>query len=391
MLRVGLLINPVAGLGGPTALRGSDGAAVQRQARVRGGEARGLQRARRLLTALAEAQVLTELQFLTWGGAMGAAVFDDFPGVPVELLGEPAEPSSAADTRAAALTLRDAGAELLVLCGGDGTARDVYDAIGASLPVLGVPCGVKMHSGVFAATPESAADLLLRLVHGGLVSAVLRDVRDLDEARLRAGEINTRFYGELAVLEPGGYLQHTKSGGRENEALALEEIVAEVVELMGRDGVYVLAPGSTLAAVKAALGLDGTLLGVDVWQVSDGAGRQIGRDVDAAWLEARLPDEITLVLSFTREQGFLLGRGNQQLSPTVLRRVPAGRLWILGTRSKLATLDGRPLLVDTDDPALDRALAGLHEIITGYQDRLWYRVGTAAGEGPESAPGAPGR
>lgn len=378
MLTVGLLINPVAGLGGSTALRGSDGEAVQEQARARGGEPRGLKRARRLLAALNEApgEPLGRLRFLTWGGAMGAAAFDDLSGV--EVLGHGSEPSSAADTREAARALRDAGVDLLIMCGGDGTARDVYDALGTSLPVLGVPCGVKMHSGVFAATPEAAAELLLRLLDGGLVSAVSRDVRDLDEERLRAGEINTRFYGELAVPEPGGYLQHTKSGGRENEALALEEIVAELRELAAQDGVYVLAPGSTLAAVKTALGLTPTLLGIDVWQVSGGVGRQIGRDVDGAWLEANLPDEITLVLSFTREQGFLLGRGNQQLTPAVLRRVPAGRLWILGTRSKLATLHGRPLLVDSDDAALDRTLSGLHEIITGYQDRLWYRVATDA-------------
>ena len=154
----------------------------------------------------------------------------------------------------------------------------------------------------------------------------------------------------------------------------LEEIVAETVERIDAEpGIYLLGPGSSLAAVKSALGMTPTLIGVDVL---DG-NRQVGRDVDAAWLEdylARTDRPVTLVMSFTRGQGFLLGRGNQQLTPGVLRRVGRNRLWVLGTRTKLLTLEGRPLLVDTDDPALDEELAGLVEVITGYQDSLYYRV-----------------
>ncbi len=133
---------------------------------------------------------------------------------------------------------------------------------------------------------------------------------------------------------------------------------------------FVLGPGSTVAAIKDELGMKTTLLGVDVYR--DGA--QIGEDVDAAWLEQHLQSPFSLVVSFTRGQGFLLGRGNQQFSPAFLRRLDRANLIVPGSRSKLLSLDGRPLLIDTDDAELDRAFAGLVEITSGYEDRLLYRV-----------------
>ena len=371
MLTFGLLINPVAGIGGRAALKGSDGADIQAEARSRGGTARGRDRALRALAAAGPAA--RRVRWLTWGGGMGAEALHD-AGLSAEVLGRPADVPGADDTRRAAAAMRDAGADLLVFCGGDGTARDLLDVLGQSLPVLGIPSGVKMHSGVFATTPEAAGGILRALIEGGLVRAGVAEVRDLDEAALREGQVRPRFYGELAVPEQGGFLQHTKEGGRESEDLALEEIVAETVErIQSEPGIYLLGPGSSLAAVKSALGMTPTLIGVDVL---DG-DRQVGRDVDAVWLEEyldRTDRPATLVMSFTRGQGFLLGRGNQQLTPSVLRRVGRNRLWVLGTRTKLLTLEGRPLLVDTDEPALDADLAGLVEVITGYQDSLYYRI-----------------
>jgi predicted polyphosphate/ATP-dependent NAD kinase len=371
VLSFGLLINPVAGMGGRVALKGSDGVDIQARARSLGGEPRGAARARQALAAAGAAA--ERVRWLTWGGTMGADVLQAV-GLEAAVLGQPGDPPGAEDTRAAARALAEAGVDLVVFAGGDGTARDLLEAIDRRVPVLGVPAGVKMHSGVFAATPAAAGRVLEALVQGGLVRAAVAEVRDLDEAGLREGAVRPAFYGELAVPEIGGFLQHTKEGGRESEALALEEIVAEIGERVAeRRGVYVLGPGSSLAAVKRALGLEPTLVGVDV--LAD--GRQVGRDVDAAWLEAFLADAVdpaVLVLSFTRHQGFLLGRGNQQLTPAVLRRIGRDHVWVVGTRTKLLTLAGRPLLLDTDDPELDRAWSGLIEIITGYQDSLWYRL-----------------
>ncbi|TNF90494.1 MAG: ATP-NAD kinase [Gammaproteobacteria bacterium] len=362
----GLLVNPVAGIGGSVALKGSDGAQVQQEALARGGKPRGLDRATRALRGAVRA---ADVRWLTWGGDMGGRLLESL-GLPCEVLGAAASDSTAADTREAARKLESAGADLLLFAGGDGTARDLLEAVDGSLPVLGIPAGVKMHSGVFATTPERAGALIDRLVEGGLVSLVAREVRDLDETAIREGEIRPRYFGELLVPEPGGYLQHTKERGVESEPLAVNEIVAEVVErLSDETAPVVLGPGGTLGEIKRALGFEGSLLGFDVWR----AGQVVARDVDAAWLEAELA-EARLILSFTRGQGFLIGRGNQQLAPDFLRRIGRQSLWVVGTRTKLTSLEGRPLLMDTDDPALDQAWSGLIEVITGYQDTMLYRL-----------------
>jgi predicted polyphosphate/ATP-dependent NAD kinase len=375
MLKVGLLVNPVAGIGGALALKGSDDMALHAAARAGGLSGRGVARARRAIVAAGEAAA--RIRWYCWGGVMGETVLAD-SCLPHIVLGRPSGATGAADTVAAARALVAAGVDLLAFSGGDGTARDVLAAIGRDLPVLGIPAGVKMHSGVFATTPESAGAVLAALVSGGLVRSTFADVRDLDEAALRVGEVRPRYFGELLVPELGGFLQHTKESGRENEVLALEEIVAELVErIRERGGLCILGPGSTVAAIKRALGMDPTLIGIDV--LEDGA--QVGTDVTSAWLEDRLRARASagaqpgvLVLSFTRQQGFLLGRGNLQLSPTVLRLVGRDQIWIAGTRSKLLSLAGRALLIDTDDPELDQAWSGLCEVVTGYDDRMWYRV-----------------
>ena len=382
MLTFGLIINPVAGIGGSVALKGSDGVAVQNQARARGGLPRGGERARRMLASLGE--LAKQVRWVTWGGAMGAEVLEAF-GIESQVLGDPAGKTTAADTQAGARALAEAGVDLLVFCGGDGTARDILQAVHQTVPVLGIPAGVKMHSGVFATTPESAARILKALLAGGLVRAALGEVRDLDEEALRQGIVRPRYFGELAVPEAGGFLQHTKESGRESEPLALQEIVAEVVERLSQhSGLVVLGPGGSLAAIKRALEIEPTLIGFDVLE----DGKQVGRDVDGDWLENRLTklsacgsparEGPLLILSFTRNQGFLIGRGNQQLTPAVLRLVPRQNLWVVGTRSKLLSLEGRPLLIDTDDAALDAAWSGLVQIITGYDDRLWYRLNSHA-------------
>lgn len=365
-LKVGLLINPVAGLGGTVALKGSDGEDIQAAAIARGARPRAPDRTLRLLRSLEQAHAI---RWFTWGGAMGAEALAA-AGFPGEVLGQPSVPSSAEDTRTAARALVGAGIDLLVFAGGDGTARDLLETVDQELPVLGIPGGVKMHSGVFATTPERAAGLLDALVTGGLVSAVTREVRDLDESALHRGEIRPRYFGDMKVLEPGGFLQHTKERGVENEALAVTEIVAEMVEALdGETRAVVLGPGSTLGEIKRALGFEGSVLGFDVWR----AGSLLARDVDGRWLEAEL-DAAIIVLSFTRGQGFLIGRGNQQLTPAFLRRVGREALRVVGTRTKLKSLEGRALLIDTDDPQLDRSWAGLIEVITGYRDRLFYRL-----------------
>ncbi|MEM7220524.1 MAG: NAD(+)/NADH kinase [Pseudomonadota bacterium] len=376
-MRLGLVINPRAGIGGPAGLKGSDGAAIQDVAASAGYAPPAPARALAFVAALLDGAdlapgALTIVVPLgpTGTDALGAEV--DRPYA-VQALPAPAEPTSAETTRSLAAALVERGVDLIVFVGGDGTARDVLDGCaGVRVPVVGVPAGVKMHSGVFATSPRRAAELVQRLLTGGLVGAIAAEVRDIDEAALRAGRVGAVTYGELLVPQLGGYLQHTKSGGREVEDLVLLEIAADLeASLAEHPGPVAIGPGSTCFAVKERLG-GSTLLGFDVVH----RGELLVGDASRAQLDA-LRGDVRLVLSFSRGQGFLLGRGNQQLSPTLLRRVGMRGTIIVSSRSKLATLEGRPLLVDSGEPGLDAELAGIAEIVSGFEDRLLHRVAAA--------------
>jgi len=370
-LRLGIIVNPIAGIGGPAALKGSDGKAIQDAALARGVLPQAGSRMRLALQSLSAAQGREQLTIVTWGGAMGADALAGL-GLAVHVLGEPAVPSSARDTRIAVYAMQTAGIDVLMFAGGDGTARDLAETVPSTLPVIGVPAGVKMHSGVFAVTPRDAGELLERILTGGLVAVEMAEVRDVDEAALREGRVATRYYGELCVPRLGGYLQHVKSGGREVEELVLAEIAHAVAErLAGHRGLVILGPGSTLLAIKSHLGISGTLLGVDLMR----DGEMVGLDVDAAELTRRVRPDSVLLITFTRQQGFLIGRGNQQLTPDILRTIVRSNIWVVGSRTKLKSLEGRPLLVDSGAADVDERLAGVIEIISGYEDVLLYRVG----------------
>ncbi len=368
-LRIGLIVNPVAGSGGPLARKGSDAlATVEAEVATRQGRAKA--RVQRALTALRDAGIA--LRFYGFDGAMAADVLHE-ANFDCEVIGAAADaPSTAQDTRRAVDRLLERDLDLLLFGGGDGTARDICTALGESkLPVLGIPAGVKMHSGVFAVSPEAVAEIVIALAQGDLVDIGPAEVRDIDETAFREGKVVSRHFGELLVPRIGGFLQHTKEGGREVEALAVADIAAEVVAEMDADALYIIGPGSTTAAIMAELGLANTLLGVDVVC----GGELVASDVDAATL-LRLLDqhggETRLIITAIGGQGHVLGRGNQQLSPAVLTRIGRDNIVVVATKTKLTELEGRPLLVDTNDAELDARFAGLIEVITGYRDRVLY-------------------
>lgn len=375
-LHIGLLINPLAGLGGSLALKGSDGEELREIAASL--EPRRRRRAtgrveRALAPLLADR---SPIRFSCWVGEMGESALQDL-GITCQVLGRSdGSLTSADDTRLAARGLLDAGVDILVFAGGDGTARDIFDVIGDSLPVLGIPAGVKMHSGVFAVSPEAAGELLVELARGGLVGLMAREVRDIDEEAFRHDVVRSRFYGEMLVPGEGRYLQHTKVGGRESQELVAADIAAWLVETMEEGRTYLIGPGSTTAAIMEELGLPNTLLGVDVVRDST----LLVSDADeTALLEVLSGAEgkATLVVTVIGGQGHVFGRGNQQFSPSVIRAVGAGNITIVAAKSKISALQGRPLLVDTNDPLLDQELIGYHRVVTGYDDQILYRIATS--------------
>ncbi|MFC6836285.1 ATP-NAD kinase family protein [Halomarina ordinaria] len=351
MRRIGFLLNPVAGMGGRVGLKGTDGKVEE--ARALGAEPRAPDRASEALAALADHDPTVDL--LAYGDPMGASQVRS-AGFDPTVVGHPAgEETGAEDTRAAVRAFLDHGVDLVLFVGGDGTAVDVAEVLeagGVETPMLGVPAGVKVYSSVFAVTPRAA----------GRIAATYertadREVNDIDEDEYREGEVHTELKAVVRVPVAEEVQSSKQLGGGSVESLA-----AGVAEEADPDVTYALGPGSTVGAVKRELGFEGSPLGVDVWRdgevlVRDGSEREI---LDA------LGESNVVVVSPIGGQGFVFGRGNQQLSPTVLRR---SEVLVVASRAKLDDIG--VLRVDTGDPDLDEELRGWRRVRTGrFEHRL---------------------
>ncbi len=365
---LGLVVNPVAGVGGPAGLAGSDGADVQAAAAHRGATPRAGERAALALGALSPGTVV-----LTAAGAMGAdaVVAAGLEPRVVYVPGAAGEGgTTAADTTAAVRALVEAGATLVLFAGGDGTARDVVAAGMPHVAAFGVPAGVKMYSPVFAVSPRAAGAVAAAWLDGGL-PVQPREVLDVDEAALRRARVEPQLHGQLTVPYRAGRTQARKAATPASEHAAIVAAARGAASALRPDIRYLLGPGGTMAELAAALGVEKTPLGVDV--VLD------GRVVRRAASESELLDEVSrgpakAVVSIIGGQGFLLGRGNQQLSSRVLRALGPDPLIVIAPESKLIELQGRPLLVDTGDPATDASLAGFVRVVTGRAASSLYPV-----------------
>lgn len=364
-LRVGLLINPVAGLGGALALKGSDQLPVRT---LTAKESRAYLRAYETLKLLQP--YVSQLNFFCPSGLMGADAVQS-AGFMHQIIYQADIISTADDTKKAVCALQEQQLDLLLFVGGDGTARDLCQT-GISIPVLGIPAGVKMHSGVFAVNPEDAAQLVEKLLSGGGVALEAAEVRDLDEQALQQGKVKTQFYGELQVPVDTRLMQQMKCASPDSDELVQTEIAAWVSENLEQDVLYLFGVGSTCAAIMQQLGHEHTLLGFDAVLNGD----LLARDVNAEQILALVQQHKTrIILTATGGQGVLIGRGNQQLSPETLRLVGREALWVVATPNKLKALDGRALRLDTGDSALNREWQGLVTVTTGYEQQQLYYLG----------------
>ena len=381
-MKVGLVINPVAGLGGKTAHFGSDNIQITDRASVLGVEHLSHKRGMMFLNSLTS--ILTNEEWHCIDLVLSALPKDisdeNWRGfVAQENVKELAWPQAEGGHATTQLCQQmiSFNVDLLVFVGGDGTARDVLAAVGQQIPVLGVPAGVKMHSGVFAVTPVAAAKVLAQMIRGELVSRVEQDVRDFDNTSsgTETTHISVKTFGHMLVPESGQFMQHTKVGGIESEALVVQEVCAHIVEQFGVDypGKLVFGPGSTVLAIKQAFGLQqGTLRGFDCFA----DGNFVHLNADFKVLESFVDEHTWLVMSFTRQQGFLLGRGNQQLTTKVLTTVGKEQTLIVGSRSKLSGLNGRPLLIDVESDHVRDQFCGVGNVVCGYEDILLHRIAT---------------
>jgi predicted polyphosphate/ATP-dependent NAD kinase len=369
MPRLGFIINPIAGMGGRVGLKGTDG--VVAQARQRGATPIANGRALEMLRELARlrdgAPAGPAIEWLTADGEMGNEALRAVGFDRAEIVHRTAAEPSARDTVGAVEAFLGRHVDLVLFCGGDGTARDVCALTGETTPVLGVPAGVKMYSGVFGVTPVHTAEILWRWLRGEIGLAPV-DIVDLDEDKYRRDEWAVRLYlTARAPFEPT-LVQSAKAlvAGRDEDAV--KDDIAEQLrdEIAARpDALFLLGPGSTVQAVARALHVDKTLLGMDA--VVD--GKLVGADLAEREILALIDrhPECRLVLSPIGAQGFVLGRGNQQLSPAVIRRIGAANILVLSTPAKLSRT---PVLrFDTGDASLDSDMISrkFFEVIVGYR------------------------
>ena len=370
MFRIGLVVNPFAGIGGAVGLKGSDGAETRELALAKGAQQRASERVATALSLLSDYQ--DHIEWVTAAGAMGADTLKTL-GVAPHVVYQPSSgQTEARDTQAAVQMMLGADIDLLVFAGGDGTARDVCSVVADAIAVVGIPAGVKIHSGVYAVSPKAAGKVLQLLVSGQLTTVRHADVMDIDEDAFRQGTVRARRYGEMLVPQQLEYMQAVKMGGRESDELVLTDIADDIIERMDDDVLYIMGSGTTVAAVMERLGLDNTLLGVDAIM----NGTLVGSDLTASELEAMLDEnaQAVLVLTVIGGQGHVFGRGNQQLSASLIRRVNRQDIWLVATKTKLQQLAGRPLRVDTGDDQLDRELSGFIQVTTGYHDRTMVAI-----------------
>jgi predicted polyphosphate/ATP-dependent NAD kinase len=367
---LGLIVNPIAGMGGRVGLKGTDGPGTADRARELGATPLSPARARIALGVIAE-RLAGRIEVVAPAGVMGEDVARGAGFAPRVVGRCGGGKTTAGDTDAAARAMAEIGIDLLLFAGGDGTARNVCAAVGTRLPALGIPTGVKMHSAVYATHPRTAGELAARHLTGPPLPCREAEVMDIDEEAFRAGRVSARLYGALLVPQDRRLVQGLKSGSL-GDTTDLGGIAAEIVGRMGDGALWVVGPGTTTRAIAERLGAPKTLLGVDLYC----RGELVAADVT----EAQILDHLDgtparIVVTPIGGQGYLFGRGNQQLSGAVIRRVGKAHVVVVATAAKLAALRGEAFLVDTGDAEVDGLLAGYVRVVTGFGVETVYRVG----------------
>ncbi len=369
MLSVGFLVNPIAGMGGSVGLKGTDGDLVI-EAVKRGAKPVSPDRARRFLRALRRHG--HDIRVVAANGVMGCDYLEEmrYPNYSCIMVPERRE-TTREDTVEAARIFIEEEVDVIVFVGGDGTARDVASAVDRKVPILGIPSGVKMYSGVFASSPEAAAAVIARFAESRNVDVT--EVADADEEAIAKGVLKVRVFTYVLVPDAPGLVVPSKEfgghGGESEEKKAIAEYF--VSELMRKDTLYLLGPGSTVKAITDLLGQPKTLLGFDAMLNGEIIEMDLG-EKEILGLLGRYRNAVAVITVIGR-QGYLIGRGNQQLTPRVLRYI-GGKRGILPIAAPTKLRGLKYVLVDTGDPELDKEMSGYYRFVTGFREETIVRV-----------------
>lgn len=349
-------------------LKGTDGTEILQRARELGAEPEAPKKAIKALEILTPLR--DKLRIITCPGDMGEneAVAAGF--VPT-VIGDRKDDTGPEDTEQAARHMLNLGVDLLLFAGGDGTARNIYNAIGAKMPALGIPAGVKIHSAVYANHPRSAGEVALKYLQGELETLREAEVMDIDEEAFRQGQVTAELYGYLQVPYERQLVQSLKAGRTEGEEAALDAVADRIIDEMELDVLYIIGPGTSTRPIMDKLDLPNTLLGVDLIKnrrlvASDVSEQEILRHLDG--------QQAKIIVTVIGGQGYIFGRGNQQLSAKVIQKVGKKNIRIIATKNKIVSLRGQPLLVDTGDDEVNAEFNDYMRVVTSYNEEMMYKV-----------------
>ena len=362
MKLIGFIVNPIAGLGGSVGLKGTDGE-LYKLAIEMGAKPTIVNIVKQFLKNLENKK---EIKFLTAPAQMGGDYLSE-SGIKYEVIGEIGDETNANDTKKIANLLIEKNVNCIVLFGGDGTVRDIFDIVGSGIPIIAVPSGVKMFSAVFAVNPRAAAKILDSLILDK-IDYEEREILDIDENSYRKGILESKLYGFLKVPKVANLIQASKDNSRigSSNTLLKREIAQYIIENMDKDVIYLLGPGTTVKTICDELKLPKTLLGVDaIYQ-----DQILGQDLNERQILElmRESNRFCIIVSPIGRQGFIFGRGNKQFTPRILRDVGLNNIIIIATRDKLKEITS--LKVDTGEKELDESFERFFRVIIGYKEEL---------------------
>jgi len=370
MKKIGFILNPIAGIGGKVGLKGSDGLDTLAKALALGAKPESSNKAKVALQIVSDSG--EEVEIITYPGEMGEDVALEC-GLKVSVVGSIDKGRTTADdTMHAAQDFKEAGADIILFAGGDGTARNVMDAVGLSIPAIGIPAGCKIHSAVYAINPKTAGELIVQYLKGKIKDNREAEVMDINEDLFRQNILEAKLYGYLNIPNERKMVQNLKSGRGYSEKGSIEMLSNYIAENLIENTLYIMGPGSTMRSVMEKLNLDNTLLGVDLVYNRE----IIKNDVTEHDILDALEKYNTakIIVTVIGGQGYIFGRGNQQISADVISMVGRQNIIITASKDKMISLMGCKLYIDTGVESVNKDLCGYYKVITGYEDYVMFEA-----------------
>lgn len=367
--KLGFIINPISGMGGSVALKGTDGKDILKKAIELGASPNAINRTKELLNELES--IKSKLKFITCPGIMGEFVLNELnfehETITHEIFtkAENIYETTANHTKISAEIMKKIkDLKIIIFIGGDGTARDILSAVGKVKPCLGIPAGVKIYSSVFSLNPRIASSIIMQFLWNE-IPLRKSEVLDIDEEEYRKGRLVSKIYGYMITPYNPDYSQLSKMGSPDSDLNNQERIAKRIIENLEKDVYYLIGPGTTTKAITDILHQKKTVLGVDLLLNNKIISFDLNEQQILNSIEGK---NAKIVISLIGRQGFIFGRGNLQFSPNILKKIGPKNIIIVSTKFKLQNIPNQILRLDTRDPELDEKMKGLYKVIVDYDE-----------------------